>query len=116
MVKFNKGKIMTKWRPMNTAPKDGSFIYGLFQSEHGENIEAIRWNEKIRYGEPLHGLYCFNKAGWEEPFDKKPMPKPDGWMTWEEHRKNNLDGFKKQWEKLKAQHDEKKWHEINDEF
>ena len=61
---------MTKWQPIETAPKDGSSIL-LTDSSDG-SIKECRWDYCLGWGDPVYSEWSFGG----KPTHWMPLPEP----------------------------------------
>lgn len=58
-----------KWRPISTAPKDGTYILGVF----GDNMEVISYMEGLGWSNGDNHMSSDNWTHWQE------LPEPPEW-------------------------------------
>ena len=69
---------MVEWRPIETAPRDGTVIltYGSLHNDHAPYGIGETPTVKISQFSPEHGAWCCDAWGSHEPVWWKPLPLP----------------------------------------
>jgi len=83
LILYKMGKKMNNWKPIETAPKDGTVI--LLADNEMENIVEMRWDATM-----TNGLYTGEEGFWTTPdrsmtWDHRGGFGPDKWMQIQRH-------------------------------
>jgi len=65
-------EIMSEWKPIDTAPRDGTYVLGYREGEGWMTV--IYWSDYLYKGGNWRALYCEKGDWW--PTHWMPLPQP----------------------------------------